>query len=69
LARGVAIFQPLISLNCGDTIAAGRSKFGPTGAHPEQATEARNGAARAREKSLSARLLAKPRAAVTPSKS
>src|SRR5271166_4542642 len=36
-ARGVAIFQPLISLNCGETIAAGRSKLGPTGAQPDSA--------------------------------
>jgi hypothetical protein len=62
LARGAAIFQPLISLNSGDTIAAGRSKLGPTGAHPEQATEARSGAARATDKSLAARPLAFSRA-------
>src|SRR5580700_3766825 len=54
-ARGVAIFQPLISLNCGDTIAAGRSKLGPTGAHPESASAATSGAARASVKSSSAR--------------
>src|SRR5208337_5122199 len=34
LARGVAIFQPAISLYCGETIAAGSSKLGPTGAQP-----------------------------------
>jgi len=39
-ARGEAIFQPAISLNCGDTIAAGSSKFGPTGAHPASAKAA-----------------------------
>src|SRR6185312_8025146 len=61
LARGVATFQPLISLNSGDTIAAGLSKFGPTGAHAESATQATNGAARA-TKSLSGRPFAASRA-------
>jgi len=42
-------------LNCGDTIAAGRSKLGPTGAQPEQTTETRTGAPRARAKSFGAR--------------
>jgi len=61
LARGVAAFQPLISLNSGYTIAAGLTKFGPTGAHAERATQPRNGAARA-TKSLSPR----PFAAAAP---
>jgi hypothetical protein len=48
----------LISLNCGDTIAAGRSKLGPTGAQPESAHATRSGVTRTRAESSSALPLA-----------
>ena len=58
LGLGVAIFQPLISLYCDETIAAGSTKLGPTGAQAETERAEASDAVSPREASLARPALA-----------